>query len=343
MCIGGTLTQNLFGDFQLSRILMNMHWWNLNTKSFRRFSAIKKTYWHALAGLHHKIFSTTFSYQEYLLTCIGGTLTHNLFGDFQLSRMHIDMHWWDFTTKSFWRLSVIKNSYSHSLMGPKLKFFRRLSAIKITYWHVLVWPEHKSFRRFSAVKNTYWDALVGPYHKIFSVNLSHQKCILTCIGGTLPQNIFGDFQRSRLLMDAHWWDLNKKSFRWISAIKNAYWHALVGIQHKIFSPICSDQEYLYMCIGGTLTQNLFGDFQLSRILMNMHWWNLNTKSFRRFSAIKKTYWHALAGLHHKIFSTTFSYQEYLLTCIGGTLTHNLFGDFQLSRMHIDMHWWDLNA
>ena len=31
-----------------------------------------------------------------------------------------------------------------------------------------------------------------------------------------------------------------------------------------------------------------------------------------------------------------------MTCIGGTLTQNLFGDFQLSRILIDMHWWDLN-
>ena len=39
----------------------------------------------------------------------------------------------------------------------------------------------------------------------------------------------------------------------------------------------------------------------------------------------------------------FSYQEYLLTCIGGTLTQNLYGIFQLPRLLIDMHWWDLNT
>ena len=33
-----------FGDFQLSRILIDMHWWDFNTKSFQRFSATKNTY-----------------------------------------------------------------------------------------------------------------------------------------------------------------------------------------------------------------------------------------------------------------------------------------------------------
>ena len=105
----------------------------------------------------------------------------------------------------------------------------------------------------------------------------------------------------------------------------------MGPKHKLFSAICSDQEYLWMHIGGTLTQNLFGDFQLSRILMNMHWWNLNTKSFRRFSVNKNFYWHALVLPEHKIFSAIFRYQEYLLTCIGGTWTQNLFDDFQLPK------------
>ena len=207
MCNGGTLTQNLFGDIQLSRILMNMHWWNLNTKSFRRFSAIKKSYWHALAGLKHKIFSAIFSCQEYLLTCIGGTWTQTLFGDVQLPRTLIELHWWDLDT-----------------------------------------------------------------------------------------NLFDEFKLSKMYIDMHWWDFTKKSFRRFSAIKNTQSHALMGPKHKFFSAICSDQEYLWMCIGGTLTQNLFGYFQLSRIFMNMHWWNLNTNAFRRFSAIKKTHWHALAGL-----------------------------------------------
>ena len=161
-----------------------MQWWNLNSKSFRWFSAIKNTYWHALVGPEHKILLAIFSYQENLLTCIGGTLTQVLFGEFQLSRMHINMHWCDFTTKLF--------------------------------------------RRFSAVKNTYWHALVGPQHQIFSVNFSYQECILTCIGRSLTQNLFGDFQLSRILIDMNWWDLSTKSFRWFSAIKKAFWHALVG-------------------------------------------------------------------------------------------------------------------
>ena len=184
-----------------------MHWWDLIPKSFRRFSAIKNTFWHALVGPEHKIFSVISSYQENFLTCIGGTLTQSLFGDFQLSRKLFDMHWWDLNTKSF--------------------------------------------RRFAAIKNTYCNALVGPYHKIFSTIFSYQEYFLTCIGGTLTQSLFGDFQLSRIPIDMHWWDLNTKSFRWFSAIKNTWdinpnmhWHALVGPEHEIFSAICSYQEYL---------------------------------------------------------------------------------------------------
>ena len=250
-----------------------MQWSDLNTKSFQRFAAIKNTNGCALVWPEHKIVSTIISFQEHLLTCIGGTLTQNLFGEFKLSKMHIDMHWWDFTTKSFRRFSAVKNTYSHALMGPK--------------------------------------------HKIFPAICSYQEYLWTYIGGTLTENLFGDFQLSRILIDMPWWDLNTKSFRWISAIKNAYWHRLVGIshkiysavfryqeylshatigpEHKIFSAICSDQEYFWMCIGGTLAQSLFDDFQLSRILIDMHWCDLNTKSFRRFSTFKNTYWHALVG------------------------------------------------
>ena len=151
------------------------------------------------------------------------------------------------------------------------------------------------------------------------MNFSYQECKLKCIGGSLPQTLFGDYQLSRTLIHIHWWDLK---------------------------------------------QNLFGDFQLSRILINLHWWHLNTKAFRRFSAIRKTYWHALVWHKHKTVSAIFSFQEHLLRCIGGTLTQNLFGDFklskciliciggtlpqnlfgdfQLSRIPIHMHWWDLN-
>ena len=179
------------------------------------------------------------------------TWTQNRFDEFQLSRTLIDMHWWDLNTKSFRRFSAIKNTYSHALMGPK--------------------------------------------HKIFSAIFSYQEYLWTCIGGTLTQNLFGDFQLSRKLIDMHWRDFNTKSFRRFSAIKNNYSHAMIGPKHKIISAICSDQEYLWMCIGGTLTQNPFGNFQLSRILMNIHWCNVNTKSFQRFAAIKKTYCYALVG------------------------------------------------
>ena len=276
-----------------------MHWWDLNPKSFRRFSAIKNTFWHALVGPEHKIFSVISSYQENFLTCIGGTLTQSLFGDFQLSRKLFDMHWWDLNTKSF--------------------------------------------RRFAAIKNTFWHGLVGPEHKIFSVIFSYQENLLTCIGGTWTRNLFGDLQLPRILIVMHWWDLNPKSFRRFSAIKNTFWHALVGPEHKIFSVISSYQENFLTCNGGTLTQSLFGDFQLSRKLFDIHWWDLNTKSFRRFAAIKNNFWHALVGPEHKIFSVIFSYQENLLTCIGGTWTRNLFGDLQLARILIVMYWWDLTT
>ena len=204
-----------------------MHWWDLNINSFRRFSAIKNTYWHALVWPEHKIVSTIFSFQEHLLTCIGGTLTQNHFGEFKLSKMHIDMHWWDFTTKSFRRFSAIKNTYSHALMEPK--------------------------------------------HKIFSVIFSYQEYFWTNVGGTLTQNLFGAFQLSRKFIDMHWWDFTTKSFRRFSAIKNTYSHALMGPKHKIFSAIFSYQEYFWTNIGGTLTQNLFGAFQLSRMHIDMHW------------------------------------------------------------------------
>ena len=193
------------------------------------------------------------------------------------------------------------------------------------------------FRRFSAIKNTYSYALMGPKHKIFSAICSDQENFWMCIGGTLTQNLFSDFQLSRILMNMHWWNLIGKSFQRFEAIKNSYCYALVGPSYKIFPAIFSYQEYLLTCIGVTWTQNRFGDFKLSRTPIDMHWWDLNTKSFRRFSAIKNTYWHALKGPKHLIFSTIFSYQEYLLTCIGGSLTQNLFSNFQLSRKLIDMH------
>ena len=187
--------------------------------------------------------------------------------------MHIDMHWRDFTANSFRRISAIKNIYSYALMGPK--------------------------------------------HKIFSWIFSYQEYLLTSFGGSwtpdrfddfqlsrilfdmhwwdLNKNLFGNFDISRILIDMHWWDLNTESSQQFSAIKNTYWHALVGPWHKILSAYLSYQENLFTCIGWTLTQHLFGTFQLTKIPMNMHWWNLNTQSFRRFSAIKNTYWQALVG------------------------------------------------
>ena len=159
---------------------------------------------------------------------------------------------------------------------------------------------------------------MGPKHKLFSAICSDQEYLWTWIDETLTLNHFGDFQLSRKLIDMHWRDFNTKSFPRFSAIKNTYWHALAGHEHKIFSTTFSYQENFLTCIGGTLTQTLFGDFQLSRILIDMHLWELTTKSFRRFSVIKNTYWHALVLPEHKVFSAIFRYQECLWTCIGGT-------------------------
>ena len=229
-----------------------MHWWDMNKKSFRWFSAIKNTYLHALVGSEHKIFLAIFSYRGNLLTCIGGTLTQSLLGDFQLSRILFDLHWWGLNTKSC----------------------RWFSAIKNIYWHALGWPEHK----------------------IVPAIFSYQEHLLTCIVGTLTQNLLGGFQLSRKHIDTHWWDLKTKSVRRFAAIKTTYCNALVGPQNLIFSSIFSYQEYFLTCIGVTWTKNRFVDFQLSRILIYMHWWDLNTKSFWRFSANEETSWHALAGL-----------------------------------------------
>ena len=246
-------------------------------------------------GPKHKLFSTICSDQDYLWIFIGGTLTRNLFGDFQLSKRLLNMPWWILNTKAFQGFAVIEKTYCFALVGP----------------------EHQILGRFSGFKKTYEHELMGPKHKIFSVIFSYQEYLLTCVGGTWTQTLFSDLQLSRILIGMHWWDLNTKSFRrfqlsrilicmhWrdfntnsfrqFAAIKNNYSHAMIGPKHKIISAICSDQEYLWMCIGGTLTQNPFGDFQLSRILMNIHWWNVNTKSFQRFAAIKKTYCYALVG------------------------------------------------
>ena len=174
------------------------------------------------------------------------------------------------------------------------------------------------FRRLSAIKNTNWHALVWPEHKIFSAIFSYQEYLLTCIGGTLTQNLFGDFQLSRMHIDMHWSDVTIKTFPRFSAIKSTYSHLLMGPKNKIFPAISCDQEYLWMCIGGTLTRILFEDFQLSRRLMNMHWWILNTKAFQGFAVIKKTYCYTLVGPEHQIFWAIFSFQEYLWTCIDGT-------------------------
>ena len=209
------------------------------------------------------------------------------------------MHWWDFNTKSFGGFHLSRILIDRHWLDQNKKSFRRVSAIKNTYCYALLWLEHK----------------------IVLAIFSYQEHSLTCFGGTLTQNLFGDFQLTRILMNMHWWNLKTKSFRQFLAIKKTYSQALMGPKHKIFSAICSYQKYLWICIDGTLTKNFFVNFQLSRVLIDMLWLDLNTKSHRRFPAIRKTYWHALVGPEYKIF----------------------FGNFELSRILIDIHWWNLNT
>ena len=162
-----------------------MLWWDLNTKSFRRFSAIKKTYWHA-GGLAQNLFGI-FQLSRKLLTCIDRTVTQTLFSVLQRSISIIDMHWLELSPKPFWRFSAIKNAYAYALVGPWHKSFSAICShqeclwtINMHWWNLIT----KSFRRFSAikkiddlhwcdlntklgqlisaVKNTHWHALVGP-------------------------------------------------------------------------------------------------------------------------------------------------------------------------------------
>ena len=179
-----------------------MHWWDLNPK----FSAI--------------------------FSCIGG-MNRNLFGDLQLSRILIVMHWWDDFQLQHANNKVFSVIF-FALVGPILAIKNTYSAIKNTYWTLtqnlfsdfqLHWWDrfyhHKIFstifrfsaRWFPAIKKTFWHALV------------------TCIGGTWTRNLFGN-----------------------AAIKNTYFNALVG-------------DFQLSRITLNTKSYLFGDFQLSRILI----------------------------------------------------------------------------
>ena len=148
---------------------IDMHWWDFTANSFRRISAIKNIYSYALMGPKHKTFSWIFSYQEYLLTSFGGSWTPDRF-DFQLSRILIDMHWWDLNKNLFGNFELSRILIDMPWWDLNQKPFRPFSAIKNTYWHALVWPEHRIFSAiFSYQDHIYWHALVGLQHKIFSV------------------------------------------------------------------------------------------------------------------------------------------------------------------------------
>ena len=104
--LGGTYTKTLTWPLI---ILIDMHWWDLNTKSYAFFS-YQEYLLTCIGWTLTQNLMAFFSYQEYLLTCIGGTLTKS-YGIFQLSRILIDMHWWDLNTKSLWHFSATKNTY----------------------------------------------------------------------------------------------------------------------------------------------------------------------------------------------------------------------------------------
>ena len=182
-----------------------MHWWEFKKIISAIFSYQQNTFSHALLGPKHKTFSVNFSYQEYLWTCIDGTLPQNLLGDLQRSRILMDIHWWDFYPKSF----------------------RWFSAIKNTYWHALVGPEHEIFSAICSYQEYLFTCTCGTWTRHLFGNLQLSRILIDCIGGTLTQILFGNFQLSKMHSDMHWWDFTIKSFRWISAIKNANWHALV--------------------------------------------------------------------------------------------------------------------
>ena len=82
-CIGGTSTQNRFADFKLTLPIMDMHWWDLNTIPFCRFSANKKTYEHASVELNKKPYKR-----------------------FSAKKILFELHWWELCTKPFHRFFV---------------------------------------------------------------------------------------------------------------------------------------------------------------------------------------------------------------------------------------------
>ena len=94
---------------------------------------------------------------------------------------------------------------------------------------------------------------------------------MTGIGGA-NKNRFAVFLLTIVLIDRHWWDLNKKPFRRIFANNNKY-----GMH------------------WWTLTKNRFDNFLPMKILVDLHWWDLSTKPFRRFSANNITFGYAFVG------------------------------------------------
>ena len=66
--------------------------------------------------------------------------------------------------------------------------------------------------------------------------------------------------------------------RTLTCVRSSTWWVRTRNGHKV--------GRTHFSLGGTYTKSLTW---LLIILIDMHWWDLNTKSFWRFSAIKNTY------------------------------------------------------
>ena len=122
-------------------------------------------------------------------------------------------------------------------------------------------PNSKLFCCYPAKRSFHANTLVGPLHKNF-----------------LPIFCKGNTSRHAMVGPQH------KSFSQIFYINNTYRHALMGPQHKMLSPIFhSIYTYPYALTGPQ--HKSFCQVSARIILIDMHWWVLNTKSYRRFSTV----------------------------------------------------------
>ena len=74
------------------------------------------------------------------------------------------------------------------------------------------------------------------------------------------------------------WQTNQVQFLTHACVRSSTWWVRTRNGHKV--------GRTHFSIGGTYTKT---SIWLLIILIDMHWWDLNSKSFRRFSATKNTY------------------------------------------------------